>query len=99
MKGYYRSPRTKEPLVVNIQTSTTAAAAAKETLLAAAADGKITADESLKVSNALRALLVSLQAGSSTTTANVQSLIGIVSRLQDTASAQRAQIDTLLQRR
>lgn len=85
--------------VGDIQTSTAASAAAKETILAAAADGKITADESLKVSAGLRTLLGSLQNGTATTAANVQSLIGIVARLQETAAAQRAQIDTLLQRR
>jgi len=41
----------------------------------------------------------SLQSGTATTTANVQALISIVSRLQDTAAAQAAQINALKNRR
>lgn len=74
---------------------TTGQAAALETLKLATADGKITADETVKVANALQQLNGVIGTNMQTSAANVQALIQTVNKMQKTLLDQKRQIDAL----
>jgi hypothetical protein len=64
--------------VSQIETTTAAGEAAKQTIQAAAADGKITADESQRVAQATSQIIAQIQAGLANAGANTQQVLGIL---------------------
>ena len=81
--------------VSKIETTTAQGAAAKSTIEAAAADGQITADETLNVAESLRSLIGQMQAGLATSSQNIQELIGLQRDFAGTAKSQQDEIRNL----
>lgn len=81
--------------ISKIETTTAAGDAAKQTLTAAAADGKITADESRAVADSLRSIIGQVQAGVTTTSGNVQELLALIRSVSSQAARDSRDIQTL----
>lgn len=72
-----------EAAVTQIETTNSAGEAAKQTIQQAAADGKITADESQRVAQATAQLIGQIQAGVANAGANTQQVLGLLRTLAE----------------
>lgn len=82
-----------------VQTNSAAGQAAKAAIEKAAADGKITLDETQKVAEATRTLIGLLQSGQAAIDSNLQTLIRLQQSFLETQKLQAAKIQSLQQRR
>jgi hypothetical protein len=88
-----------------IETTNAAGEAAKQTILAAAADGKVTADEQKGIADDVRVVISQIQSGQASTKGNLQELINLQKAMVQQAVADgqlirqhSAQINQLFQR-
>lgn len=81
--------------VEQIETTTAAGEAAKQTLLGAAADGKITADETQRVAQATGQLIAQMQAGLATAGSNTQQVLGILRTITEQEARNGREIQVL----
>lgn len=88
-----------------IETTNAAGEAAKQTILAAAADGKVTADEQKSIADDVRVIIGQVQSSQASTKGNLQELINLQKSMAQQAAADAAlirqhgaQINQLFQR-
>jgi hypothetical protein len=88
-----------------IETTNATAETAKQTILAAAADGKVTADEQKSIADDVRVIIGQVQSGQASTKGNLQELINLQKSMAQQAAADAAlirqhsaQINQLFQR-
>lgn len=81
--------------VEQIQTSTAAGEAAKQSILGAAADGKITADETQRVAQATSQLIAQIQGGLATAGENTQQVLAILRTIAEQEARNGREIQIL----